>query len=310
VRRPTHPTTIDSGSTGKDLAMARSAVCVGINEFKHLPMSSWLAGCVNDANDISVALKKFGFTSRTTTMLRDSEATKEAVMRALTAMVDKAKPGDHLVFSFSSHGTQVPNQPGDTDEPDGLDEVFACYDIKRAGDQWDRSTVIADDELHDLFQRVPEGALLEVLLDTCHSGTGLKDLEELQLAMTLGRKPRFLPPPTPRGLDRTRTIREHSPARTVDRKALVELTKRGKGAKPVLFAACRPDQTASDATFDGRPNGAFTHLFLRSLKDRPDATRAAHLKAVHAGLKAEQFEQRSTLEGALKAKKVGFGALW
>jgi hypothetical protein len=31
---------------------------------------------------------------------------------------------------------------------------------------------------------------------------------------------------------------------------------------------------------------------------------------VHAGLKAEQFEQRSTLEGALKAKKVGFGALW
>ena len=49
--------------------MARSAVCVGINEFKHLPMSSWLAGCVNDANDISAALKKFGFTSRTTTVL-------------------------------------------------------------------------------------------------------------------------------------------------------------------------------------------------------------------------------------------------
>ncbi|HET6667797.1 MAG TPA: caspase family protein, partial [Intrasporangium sp.] len=238
--------------------MARSAVCVGINEFKHLPMSSWLAGCVNDADDISAALKKYGFTARTTTVLRDSGATKKAVIGALTTMVDKAKPGDHLVFSFSSHGTQVPNQPGATDEPDGLDEVFACYDIKRAGDQWDRNTVVSDDELHDLFQRVPQGALLEVLLDTCHSGTGLKDLEELQLAMTLGRKPRFLPPPTPRGLDRARTIREHTPARTVDRKALVELTKRGKGAKPVLFAACRPDQTASDATFDGRPNGAFT----------------------------------------------------
>ena len=290
--------------------MTRSAVCVGINEFKHLPVSSWLAGCVNDAEDIASALKKLGFTSRTTTVLRDSEATKQAVVSALTTMVDKAKPGDHLVFSFSSHGTQVPNQPGDRDEPDGLDEVFACHDIQRAGDQWDRDTVISDDELRELFQRVPEGALVEVLLDTCHSGTGLKDLEEIQLAMTLGRKPRFLPPPTPKGLDRARSIRDLQPTRTVDHKALVELTKRGKGARPVLFAACRPHQTASDATFGGRPNGAFTHLFLGSLEARPDATRAEHLKAVHAGLKAERFEQRSTLEGALKAKKVGFGSLW
>lgn len=290
--------------------MTRSALCVGINEFQNLPMSSWLSGCVNDANDIAAALKKFGFTARTTTVLRDAEATKKAVMAALTTMVDKAKPGDHLLFSFSSHGTQVPNQPGDKDEPDGLDEVFACYDIKRAGDQWDRDTVIADDELRDLLQRVPDGALVEVLLDTCHSGTGLKDLEELQLAMTLGRKPRFLPPPTPRGLDRTRALRDLESTSHVDRKALVELTKRGKGARPVLFAACRPDQTASDATFAGRPNGAFTHLFLKALSERPEATRAEHLKSVHSGLKSEQFEQRSTLEGALKAKKVGFGQLW
>lgn len=294
----------------KGTVMARRALCVGINEFAHLPMSSWLAGCVNDAEDISAALRKRGFTSRGITVLRDDEATKKAVLSSLEDIVAKAKPGDHLVFSFSSHGTQIPNHDGASDEADGLDEVFACYDIKRAGDQWDRDTVIVDDELHDLFQRVPEGVLLEVLLDTCHSGTGLKDLEELQLAMTLGRKPRFLPPPTPRGLDRARSIREHAPARKVDRKALVELTKRGKGARPVLFAACKPHQTASDATFDGRANGAFTYLFLKSLSERPEASRAEILKAVHAGLKTEQFEQRSTLEGALKAKKVSFGQLW
>jgi hypothetical protein len=290
--------------------MARRALCVGINEFANLPTSSWLAGCVNDAEDVSAALKKLGFTSRGMTVLRDSQATKKAVLAALTDMVDKAKAGDHLVFSLSSHGTQIPNESGASDEPDGLDEVFACHDIKRDGDQWDRDTVIVDDELHDLFERVPQGVLLEVLLDTCHSGTGLKDLEEIQLAMTLGRKPRFLPPPTPRGLDRARSIREHIPARTVDRKALVELTRRGKGARPVLFAACKPHQTASDATFGGRPNGAFTYLFLKSLAERPEATRAEHLKAVHAGLKAEQFEQRSTLEGAVKAKQVAFGQLW
>ena len=220
----------------------------------------------------------------------------------------KAGKYSYLVFSLSSHGTQVPDVS--SDETDRADEAFCPHDLAQKGSQWDPNFVINDDELYNLFTQLPASVLLEVYLDTCHSGTGLKDLEELQLAMTLGRKPRFLPPPTPRGLDRARTIREHRPARTVDRKALVELTKRGKGARPVLFAACRPDQTASDATFEGRPNGAFTHLFLQSLKDRPDATRAAHLTAVHAGLKAEQFDQRSTLEGAVKSKRVPFGQPW
>ena len=51
--------------------MARYALCVGINEFKSLPRSSWLNGCVNDANDISKALRKFGFPARNITVLRD-----------------------------------------------------------------------------------------------------------------------------------------------------------------------------------------------------------------------------------------------
>ena len=88
-------------------------------------------------------------------MLRDKDATKKKVMAALTTMVGKAKPGDHLVFTFSSHGTQVPSMPDDPDETDGLDEAFACYDIKSAGDGWDRKTVIIDNELRDLFAPCP-----------------------------------------------------------------------------------------------------------------------------------------------------------
>ena len=291
--------------------MARRALCVGINEFESLPRTSWLNGCVNDANDIAAALRKVGFTKRTTTVLADADATKKAIMGALTDMVGKAKAGDHLIFSYSSHGTQVPNQPGGDVEPDGLDEAFACYDIRRKGDQWDRDTVIVDDELHDLFETVPSGVLLEVLLDTCHSGTGLRDLDEIMQAQLLGRMPRFLPPPTPSGLDTVRSLRSLAPPRTVDRKALVELTKgRGPSAKPVLFAACKPDQTASDATFDGRSNGAFTYLFLKALGEHPDATRTELLRAVTTGLKQGSFSQRSTLEGPVKSKKVAFGQLW
>jgi hypothetical protein len=286
--------------------MTRRALLVGINEFKSLPMSSWLSGCVNDAEDLSKALKKLGFTSRTTTVLRDKEATKKRVMGELTDMVHKAGAGDHLVFTFSSHGTQVPSSPDDPDEPDGLDEAFACYDIKSDGDSWDTQTVIIDNELRDLFARVPDGVLVEVLLDTCHSGTGLKDLDDIQQAMLLGRRPRFLPPPTPRGLNRARDIR--ATTLTAERKPLGDLTKTPRGtAKPVLFAACRPDQTASDATFDNRPNGAFTYLFLKALSEDSSRSRSQLASAVTKGLKNGDFEQRSTLEGPAKAKKVPFG---
>jgi metacaspase-1 len=287
--------------------MTRRALCVGINEFKSLPMSSWLSGCVNDADDISKALKKLGFTARTTTVLRDRDATKKKVMTALTDMVEKSVPGDHLVFTFSSHGTQVPSMPDDPDEPDGLDEAFACHDIKQDGDSWDRKTVIVDNELRDVFTKVPEGVLVEVLLDTCHSGTGLKDLDDIQQAMLLGRRPRFLPPPTPRGLNKARDIRATTGG-AVDRKKLLDLGNVPKGtAKPVLFAACRPDQTASDATFDNRPNGAFTYLFLKSLAEDGSRTRNQLASAVTKGLKTGDFEQRSTLEAPAKAKKVPFG---
>lgn len=290
--------------------MARYALCVGINEFKSLPRSSWLSGCVNDAKDISKALRKFGFSARNVQLLTDQQATKRRVMAALKSMVAKAKPGDHVVFTFSSHGTQVPAQPGDDEEPDALDEAFTCYDLKQSGEDWDRKTVILDDELRELFATVPEGVLLEVLLDTCHSGSGLKDLDDIQQAMLLGRRPRFLPPPTPQGLTRARSIRTARP-RKVDHKALVELTKtKGPSAKPVLYAACRPDQTAADARFEGRSNGAFTYLFLKALAQDPSLTRSQLQSTVIKGLKADDFEQRSTLEGPAKAKKVAFGQLW
>jgi hypothetical protein len=287
--------------------MARRALCVGINEFKSLPMSSWLSGCVNDANDISKALKKLGFTTRNVTVLRDKEATKKKVMTALTSMVEASRPGDQLVFTFSSHGTQVPSAPNDPDEPDGLDEAFACHDIKQSGDSWDTKTVIIDNELHDLFAQVPEGVLVEVLLDTCHSGTGLKDLDDIQQAMLLGRRPRFLPPPTPRGLDKARAIRDAAVPKP-DTRSLRELTKVTSGtAKPVLFAACRPDQTASDASFESRPNGAFTYLFLKALAEDSTRSRSQLASAVTKGLKSGDFDQRSTLEAPAKARKVPFG---
>ena len=281
--------------------MARAALCVGINAFAHLPMASWLNGCVNDAQDIAGALRKQGFTARTMTVLTDAQATKQAVMAELTELTDRARAGklDRLVFSFSSHGTQIKDLDGD--ERDGVDEAFACHDIAQKGDQWDRDTVIVDDELHALFSGLPDSVLVEILLDTCHSGTGLRDGDILQ-----GRRPRYLPPPTIKGLDLVNRTRANR-----DVRGLLDLTKTTKtGAHPVLFTACRSDQVASDAHFDGRSNGAFTYFFLKALASDSAAPRSALLKSVSGLLRGDSFSQRAQLEATAKAKKVAFGQTW
>lgn len=292
--------------------MTAKALCVGINTFENLPMASWLAGCVNDANDIAAALPAHGFTKRNITVLTDAKATKTGVMTALTNLVKGAKPGDRLLFSFSSHGTQVTDVSGD-EKIDGLDEAFACHDIRSAGSDWDPDTVILDDELKQLFQQLAPGVVMEVLMDTCHSGTGTRRITELQHDLLIGRRPRFIPPPGKGAVSRSLEVEAKRAAQPKpDRRGLAELatTSSSKRARPVLFAACKPAQTAADAHFGGRPNGAFTYLFLKALDKNPKATRTQLLASVTAGLKDDDFEQRSTLEGATKAKKVGFGQPW
>lgn len=275
--------------------MSKSALCVGINKFKFLPQSSWLQGCVNDAGDLSALLaEQYGFQEKDITVLLDAKATKKAVMAGINKLVDQAVAGeaDHLVFTFSSHGTQIPDTSGD--EADRLDEAFACYDINNNGDAWDPATVVSDDELSAAFARLPEGVLMDVVLDTCHSGTGLKALDLIP-----GRRPRFLPAPTPRAVVAT----EFNDTRT-----LRDMVKAATASKPVLMAACRSDQTAADALIDGRYNGAFTYHFVKSIRGNAALGRAELLKLVSKGLKAGGFDQIAQLEGTTAARKAAWGS--
>lgn len=276
--------------------MSARALCVGINEFVNLPTGNWLKGCVNDAEDIAGWLvDKAGFSRDEVTILRDAEATKKNVWDALTGALDE--PGvDRVVFTFSSHGTQIPNTDDD-DEVDGVDEVFACYEMAAAGDDWDRNTVIVDDELRELFAKVNENVLVEVVLDTCHSGDGLKGLDLMP-----GRRPRFVPPPTVEGMRRVAAAAEPNRLR--------DLVKTIPAAtRPVLYAACRSNQVASDAHFDGRANGAFTYNFLKAL-GAGTVARGQILAQVKAALVEGSFDQVPQLEATAKAKKVPFGSSW
>jgi metacaspase-1 len=263
--------------------MSRKALCVGINQFKNYPGAT-LQGCVNDAHDMRGVLEDFlGFKDGDITVLTDNQATKNNIMSNLKGMVEGAKKGkfSYLVFSLSSHGTQVPDVSGD--EPDRYDEAFCPHDLAQSGSHWDRNHIIVDDELHDLFISLPQSVLLEVYLDTCHSGTGLKAIDLL-----MDRRPRYLPPPS---MEAFRELEERAP-RGIHRMML------DKGnTHHILWAGCRADQTSADAHIGGSWHGAFTYYFCKELRAcRNELSRSSLLKKVRSDLKAGHYTQTPQLE--------------
>ncbi len=261
----------------------RRALCVGINHYKNYPGSA-LQGCVNDVDDMVDILKKYlGFTDKDIVTLKDAQATKANIIKNLKEMVDgaKAKKYSFLVYSHSGHGTQVPDLSGD--EPDNADEAFCPYDLAQKGTRWDPKYIITDDELHDLFIKLPENVLLEVFLDTCHSGTGLKASD-----FVLDRRPRYMPPPSWEMYE-----------------TLVDRTSRGlsdtfyeKGIiHHILWAACQYNQTSADANIGGSWHGAFTYCFCKELRAcNNNLARKDLLKKVKACLKKGHFTQIPQLE--------------
>lgn len=218
----------------------RYALCVGINDYPG--NGADLSGCVNDAHDWTSLLASKGYA---VTQLIDSAATKANIVSNLRAVVDNLKYRERFVFTFSGHGTWVPDLDGD--EIDGRDEALCCYDYPTGG-------LLLDDELHEIFKRARHGTQVTVLSDSCHSGTVARGLIANPME-TEERKPRFLSP----GLLPTVPV-------SVDQaieaeRSFVRATSR---TGPVLISGCDDPEYSYDAWFNGRPNGAFTRAAIDS----------------------------------------------
>ena len=261
----------------------KRALCVGINNFKNFP-SAALRGCVNDANDMEKLLKNLlGFQAVDIVKLTDTKATKTNIMKNLKEMVHGAKSGkySHIIFTMSSHGAQVPDLSGD--EPDRVDEAFCPNDLAQNGDDWDSNHIIVDDELRDLFIQIPEDVVLEVYLDTCHSGTGLKAIDLL-----FGRQTRYIPPPSLEAFKRVDGKRQRGLNKSLLEKGMVQ---------HILWAACRADQTSADANIDGDWHGAFTYYFCKEMNvSQNKLTRNEILEKVRKDLRAGNYTQIPQLE--------------
>ena len=264
----------------------KKALLVGINKFANYAQFT-LNGCVNDAKDMAALYKDLlSFKPSEMTVLTDAQATKANIMAKLNAMVADAKAGKltYLVFSLSSHGTQMNDTSGD--EPDGKDEAFVPHDIAEKNGTWDASHIISDDELHDLFAQLPASVLLEVYLDTCHSGSGLRGAEFGLHAP----RPRYVAPPDHEFDKKTARMRGFTlKARDAD--------KGVAGEHHILWTGCKANETSADAYFNGRYNGAFTYYLIKVMRDTNNKLSRKDVVAKMRTLMKGHFAQNPQLEG-------------
>jgi hypothetical protein len=256
------------------------ALTVGVNKYGN---GADLAGCVNDSNDWTLALNRYGFQVRT---MLDKEATGKNIRAAIAELVDKASPGDTVVFQYSGHGSFTPDLDGD--EPDGADECICPVDIFKNGP-------ITDDELYRLYANRSLGIKLVIISDSCHSGSVSRfmSIGGIGSINWMRNKVRFLPP-----------------AAFLSEKEANELNSGFRRSLPagrhagLLLSGCLDVEYSFDAWFNDRPNGAFSYVALQTLAKLPKMSSYQRwYTAIRKALPSQDYPQTPNFYGSSVMKK-------
>lgn len=242
--------------------MSKYALCMGNN---YPGTDAELQGCVNDAQDWEQLLRGEGYEITVLT-----EATKAEAVRDLTEMVGRAKLGDRVVFTYSGHGSWVPDRSGD--EADGRDECLVMTDYQAGG-------LLLDDELQEIFDRLSTGAGALILSDSCHSGTVARMV--METAETVAAVPRFLPPSEFLDISTEEAVRREEVPASAPRKTAS------------LISGCADTEYSYDAHFGSRANGAFTYHALDAYEDTMTLSR--WYRAIRRVLPSAEYPQTPQL---------------
>lgn len=272
------------------------AVLVGVSDY--LTLDADLKGPGNDVRLMAEVLTGRGIAAREMTVLTSDASglpagvalgppTKAAIMAALGDVAARALPGDTVLFYFSGHGGQAPDQSGD--EGGGFDEIFLPADA--AG--WNGATgavenAILDDELQAWAQALlTRGVKLVGLIDACHADTGFRG--------------------SPAGVARGLSMQDL---------AIPEATNAGGGA-PILqlqgdfvfLYSSQSDQRSFEYPLgdSGLWQGEFTLRLAEVLRSAPDAAWSQVLAATSAAMVQGAAAQSPAGEGPLLAASV-FGS--
>lgn len=129
-----------------------------------------LRGCINDSVALAAIAKQRGYQ---VVELLGEQMTADNVRKTLKEIA-KTLPSDaKFVWHKSSHGCFQEDK--DSDEDDGNDEYFVCYDFMMGG-------LICDDEVYDILNEFKCPTL--VISDTCHSASSTRFAGNFKIGMT------------------------------------------------------------------------------------------------------------------------------
>ncbi len=259
-------------ASGPIASPQRFALLVGVDEYPHLAESEQLRGSRNDALLMAELLTgRFQFPSENVQVLVNEAATSAAIRQQLEALKQRVaaipkETSAYVVFHFSGHGSQVRDQKtgDDIDERDGMDETIVPYDAQRQGSDAD----IRDDELNAFAHQVcaRESTRLWMILDCCHSGTGVRGSSSTRF----------------RVLDR-RLPRADQEANNSDN---VNLIEKQLPAGAVALYACRSVEKEPEYQDGDRSYGLLTRFLTRVVNETSDLSKLSY------GLLAETIESR------------------
>ncbi len=183
------PRSLD-GATLVSQGIRRHALLVGCSDYEYLDEWVQLRGPANDVGLMrQMLIDRFEFDPKTDDIVTLSaggnaghEPTRANIEREFLRLGNSVQAGEPVVILMGGHGSQQPdNDPDNPDdfEPDGRDEIFLPSDVKKWNDQ--QATVenaIVDDDLRRwLAKIVGRGAFVWLIMDACHSGSGVRGSE-------------------------------------------------------------------------------------------------------------------------------------
>lgn len=223
--------------------MKQKALLVGINQYPSAP----LRGCVNDVMLINDIIRnQFGFTE--IRVLTDLQASTKNILDGLEWLVLDAQSGDTLLFHYSGHGSQIPCLNGS--EPDGYEEIICPQDLN-----W-KDKMIIDDDFNQIFSKVPAGVNLTCIFDCCHSGSGLRTLEN----PFIENKTESKVLPTPEEIKGEKVMLNMEPSTR-------QIYNEYDDQIGILISGCKSYQTSADAFINRKYHGALTFYLAQTLNE-------------------------------------------
>ena len=121
--------------------------------------------CTSDAKYMNGFAKLFGYDQ--SILLTNENATVASVKNKIIEFSKIAQKGDLVIITYSGHGAEAPDMNGDEPINIGVDQTWCLYDRQ-----------IIDDEFRHLWKKFNGGVNILLILDSCHSGTAYKAIEQ------------------------------------------------------------------------------------------------------------------------------------